>query len=158
MDDSRVNIETVLTSTIDEYTPGMKGANVLTYVKFESFVKNEKGVIIGANLYDKMNKKSFYVNCKAVVNATGTGSDVIRRLDDELVAKRTVFARGTHVTLSSEFCDRDHGLFIPDTTDGRVLFVLPWLSGTVVGTTDENVPENSIHPIPTDNGKHRLFF
>lgn len=36
----------------------------------------------------------------------------------------------------SQFLASDHGLMIPKTADGRVLFAVPWLGRTILGTTD----------------------
>ena len=40
MDDCRLGLETVLTSTIPDYVEGFQGANVLNYTKLVSFEKN----------------------------------------------------------------------------------------------------------------------
>jgi hypothetical protein len=50
MDDARLCLDTILTSTIDNYIPGMKGANILNYTKFVEFIKNKKGKLIGTIL------------------------------------------------------------------------------------------------------------
>lgn len=42
------------------------------------------------------------------------------------------------------------GLLDPATSDGRVIFFLPWLKGTIAGTTD--LPCNVTHnPKPTED-------
>jgi len=52
MNDSRMNINTILTASVDKYMPGMKGATLANYVDFRDFVKDEAGKIIGAKLWD----------------------------------------------------------------------------------------------------------
>jgi glycerol-3-phosphate dehydrogenase len=44
---------------------------------------------------------------------------------------------GAHIVVDGTFSMPDAGLLIPKTEDGRVLFVLPWLGHTLIGTTDE---------------------
>lgn len=156
MDDCRMGMELVLTSTQDEYVEGFKGANVLNYTKLMALTKNEQGRIVGATLKDKLSGEEFQVKCKSIVNATGTGSDIIRKMDDPLAKSRMVFSRGSHFVLPAQFCSRSHGLLIPKTFDGRILFMLPWQRGTVVGTTDDRVFQNQQHPTPTLEGKYSL--
>jgi glycerol-3-phosphate dehydrogenase len=43
---------------------------------------------------------------------------------------------GIHIALGPQFSPPETGLLIPQTEDGRVLFLLPWLGHTLVGTTD----------------------
>ena len=53
MNDTRMNLNALLTSSIDNYIPGMKGATLANYVKFIDFIKDENsGKIIGAKLLD----------------------------------------------------------------------------------------------------------
>jgi glycerol-3-phosphate dehydrogenase len=47
---------------------------------------------------------------------------------------------GVHIVLDQRFSPPDTGLLIPQTEDGRVLFLLPWLGATLVGTTDQPSP------------------
>lgn len=149
MDDSRLLMETLLTASQNEYIPGMKGANFLNYARFDSFVKDSTGKIVGVQFYDKIKGKTMTVKAKNVINATGNFSDKIRKLDDPNCGRRMIHALGTHIMLDRAFCSRDLGILIPKTSDGRVLFCVPWLNGTTVGTTDVIVKEPSIHPTPT---------
>jgi len=57
MMDGRMNLITLLTSTIDKYAPGMKGANIANYVEFQDFLKDEYGKVIGAVVYDRLKNK-----------------------------------------------------------------------------------------------------
>jgi glycerol-3-phosphate dehydrogenase len=149
MDDSRLLMETLLTSTVDNYKPGMKGANVLNYATFENFIKDSNGKIVGIEFYDKVRQKKMTVRAKHVVNAAGNFSDVIRKKDDPNCKRRILHALGSHAILDGSFCSRNMGLLIPKTSDGRVLFFVPWLQSTIVGTTDFVVKEPAIHPTPT---------
>ena len=45
-------------------------------------------------------------------------------------------ASGTHLVLDKNISLPDTGILIPKTSDGRVLFVLPWEGKTLIGTTD----------------------
>jgi glycerol-3-phosphate dehydrogenase len=75
-----------------------------------------------------------------VVNATGPFSDTIRRLDDPEAPPILKASSGAHIVLDKKYSPPDTGLLIPRTEDGRVVFVLPWQGGTLVGTTDDPAP------------------
>jgi hypothetical protein len=46
--DTRQCIMTLLTSSIDKYSPGFKGTNIANYVKLQGFKKDADGKITGA--------------------------------------------------------------------------------------------------------------
>lgn len=85
MMDTRMNLITLLTSTINQYVPGMKGSNIANYVEFVDYVKSAEGKIEGAVLYDNLKKKQFKVKCKVLVNCTGIHADELRLKDNPIV-------------------------------------------------------------------------
>lgn len=54
-----MNINCLLTSSIDKFIPGMQGASIGNYVEFLDFVKDENGKIIGAKAKDTLTNKEF---------------------------------------------------------------------------------------------------
>jgi len=52
MNDSRMNIISLVTSSIDEYINGMKGATICNYIEFVEYIKDKDGKIIGAMCRD----------------------------------------------------------------------------------------------------------
>ena len=50
---------------------------------------------------------------------------------------------GVHITLPNYYSPRTMGLLDPATSDGRVIFFLPWEGGTIAGTTDAPAPVQS---------------
>ena len=59
-------------------------------------------------------------------------------MDDPAAEERIVGARGTHIMLPKGILPKDQGLLIPETEDGRLVFILPYDEGyTIVGTTDD---------------------
>lgn len=52
-----MNLNAILTSTVNQYVPGMKGANIANYTEFVDYIKNADGKIEGAVLYDSLSKK-----------------------------------------------------------------------------------------------------
>jgi len=136
MIDSRMNLNCLLTASIDEFIPGMKGASLANYVEFKDFLKNENGKICGAVLFDRLAQKEFKVKSKIVVNCAGIQADELRLKDNEKVEKRIQGARGTHLMFKKGIVPQDSGILVPKTKDGRVLFIINYLGHPMVGTTD----------------------
>jgi hypothetical protein len=53
-----------------------------------------------------------------------------------------------HAIFPDYVCPADFGLLIPKTSDGRVLFILPWEGSVVIGTTDRTAELQDL-PTPT---------
>jgi glycerol-3-phosphate dehydrogenase len=51
------------------------------------------------------------------------------------------------VVIERSFMPSDKALMIPKTSDGRVLFVVPWHDKLVVGTTDTPISSHSLEPV-----------
>ncbi len=45
-------------------------------------------------------------------------------------------SQGVHLIVDSSFLGGDTAIMIPKTSDGRVLFVVPWHDNVILGTTD----------------------
>jgi glycerol-3-phosphate dehydrogenase len=57
-------------------------------------------------------------------------------------------SQGAHVVVNQQLTDGRHAMLIPRTQDGRVLFAVPWLGRTLLGTTDTPRPEFAGEHIP----------
>jgi glycerol-3-phosphate dehydrogenase len=55
-------------------------------------------------------------------------------------------SQGVHLVLPKEFLPGNAAIMIPKTTDGRVLFTIPWHGRVIVGTTDTPRSEPSLEP------------
>ena len=55
-------------------------------------------------------------------------------------------SQGIHLVLDRKFFPAKDALMIPKTSDGRVLFALPWHNKVLLGTTDTPVHEISLEP------------
>lgn len=56
---------------------------------------------------------------------------------------------GVHITLPNYYSPRTMGLLDPATSDGRVIFFLPWQGNTIAGTTDTPVDVTNM-PLPRE--------
>lgn len=127
-DDSRMNIAILRTAA-------EHGATVLNYARVTGLTFDGDR-IDGAEFTDVRSGGTHTVRAKAVINATGPFADEVRRLADPEAEDILTASSGTHIVLKGEVLSPDHGMLIPKTDDGRVLFLLPWEGHTLVGTTD----------------------
>ena len=134
-DDARMNVSLALTAADH-------GATVANHVAVRELVE-EAGRLRGAVVEDGLSGERWEISARVVVNATGPFCDEIRRLDDPDAEKLLSTSSGVHIVLDRRFSPPDTGLLIPKTEDGRVLFLLPWLGHTLVGTTDNPAPLSS---------------
>uniref|UniRef100_A0A8C9H5F0 Glycerol-3-phosphate dehydrogenase n=1 Tax=Piliocolobus tephrosceles TaxID=591936 RepID=A0A8C9H5F0_9PRIM len=139
--DTRMNLYIILTSAIDNYVPGQVGATVCNYTEVVEFIKDEDTKnVIGVKAIDKINNKEIDIFAKVIINATGPYGDIVRKLADENRESMIKVSAGCHFILPKWYTSRNTGIFIPKTSDDRVLFILPWENSTLVGTTDEMKP------------------
>lgn len=128
-----------------------RGACVLNHLKCVSLVRTQ-GKVRGLIAEDVEGGERFTVNAACVINATGVWVDAIRDMDaDGGAAKKPPMvapSQGVHLVVDRSFLPTDHALLIPKTEDGRVLFAVPWLGKTVLGTTDTPRDDLAAEPSP----------
>ncbi|CAN0038018.1 unnamed protein product [Discosporangium mesarthrocarpum] len=142
MNDTRMSLVVALTAT-------QEGAVVANRVKVTGLIKDGEGKVKGAMVKDLMTGEEWETLAKSVVNATGCFCDAVRKMDSPAVEEIVQPAAGVHVMLPDHFSPARMGLIVPKTTDGRVLFFLPWEGATIVGTTD-SASKLTMTPRPTD--------
>jgi len=112
-------------------------------------VKDTAGHAAGVEVRDELTGRAFTVRARGVINATGCFGDAVRKMDDESCENLILGASGVHIVLPDHFAPDAMGLIVPKTSDGRVLFFLPWEGSTICGTTDSPC-DISMAPRPTD--------
>jgi glycerol-3-phosphate dehydrogenase len=123
-------------------TAALYGATVVNHVEITALEKGANGRLSGARAKDcvaEMDGRKaaeFTIKAKGVINATGPFTDSIRKLDDSNVEEIVAPASGVHVILPGYYSPANMGLIDPSTSDGRVIFFLPWQGNTIAGTTD----------------------
>ncbi|KAF7762401.1 hypothetical protein Agabi119p4_8994 [Agaricus bisporus var. burnettii] len=127
--DSRMNIALIMSAV-------KHGAKVANYCEVTDLHKNESGKIVGASVRDNLTGKSWNVRAKGMVNATGPFTDTLLTLDNPAQEPIVQPSSGIHITLPNYYSPRKMGLLDPSTSDGRVIFFLPWQGSTIAGTTD----------------------
>ncbi|POS83113.1 FAD/NAD(P)-binding protein, partial [Erysiphe pulchra] len=137
--DSRMNVSLAMTAAL-------YGCTVVNHVEVVGLEKDQNGKLCGARLKDLVPEKNgkkadeFVVRAKGIINATGPFTDAIRIMDDQNVKEIVAPSSGVHVVLPDYYSPGNMGLIDPKTSDGRVIFFLPWQGTTIAGTTDAPTP------------------
>ncbi len=126
------------------------GGTLLNYVKVSGLIKS-KGQVTGVKAIDIETGKTYALQAKVVVNATGVFVDDILQLDTPTGKAIVKPSQGTHIVLDKTFLAGQAAMMIPKTSDGRVLFAVPWHGYVVVGTTDTPLDAHSLEPIALEN-------
>lgn len=125
------------------------GATVLNYAEVTGLRmadSSESGVgCAEIEVSDRLGSAQWVLKARCVVNATGVWVDQLRNKargaapnathgpkPSQLVSP----SQGVHLVVDREFMPGQHALLVPKTSDGRVLFAVPWLGKLVLGTTD----------------------
>lgn len=131
-------------------TAAEQGAVLLNYARVTSLKKNDDGFVKGLIFEDLESGSEVEVAAKAVVNATGPFTDDILRMDNPDAQEMISPSQGVHLVLEKSFLPKDTAIMVPHTSDGRVMFAIPWHDHVVVGTTDTPIPESELEPKPLE--------
>jgi len=142
-DDARFGIN--LCQTIIE-----KGGVALNYMKVNNLLK-ENNKVVGVEAIDQETGKEFSIKAKAIINATGVFIDDILKMDSPNAKKMVCASQGVHLVLDKEFVPNNYAIMIPKTSDGRVLFAVPWHNKVIVGTTDVMKENAELEPKALDD-------
>jgi len=138
-DDARMAISLGLTAENE-------GATLLNYVALKEIIK-EDDIIVGLVAEDQLTGESFSLKTKVLINATGVFSDRVMKMDFPDSAPMIRPSQGVHLVLEKSFLKGPYAIMVPHTSDGRVLFAVPWNNYVVVGTTDTPMEEAKEEPI-----------
>jgi glycerol-3-phosphate dehydrogenase len=121
------------------------GGVALNYARVTRLLKRD-GVVRTVVAEDRETGTCFEATARIVVNATGIFSDELRHMDEPQAQPMLTVSQGTHFVLPRRFLAGDAALMIPKTSDGRVLFAIPWHERVIVGTTDDPMPKPEYEP------------
>ncbi len=138
-DDSRLLIDIAVTA--DRH-----GAAILNYAPVTSLTKDTTGRANGVVFQDSESGHSFTAAAKCVINATGAFCDDVRKMSDPAAEDLVTLSQGVHLVFDGTFCPGESATIVPKTSDGRVLFIIPWQGHTLAGTTD--TPIDHAEPEP----------
>ena len=140
-DDSRMAIN--LAQTCVE-----NGGTVVNEATVTGILHNEAGKVAGVKFVDNTTGEEYSIKARSVVNAAGCFVDDIMHMDSPEHRKMVTPSQGVHLVLDMKFLQSDYAIMVPKTSDGRVLFAVPWHDKVVVGTTDIVRPTPEEEPRP----------
>ena len=126
------------------------GAALLNYCPATGLKRDADGYVNGLTARDEETGEELEIAARCVVNATGVWTDSVRRMADPEAETLVVTSQGIHLVFDRAFLKGDTALMVPRTSDGRVLFVIPWHGHAVAGTTDTPVEAPSLEPQAMD--------
>jgi glycerol-3-phosphate dehydrogenase len=133
-DDARLLIDLLQTAA-------GQGATVLNYAQVTALAGNT------VQVRDHVSGTEFEARGKVVINATGAFADHVRRMAEPAAQPIIAPSQGVHLVFNRSFLASDHAIMVPHTSDGRVMFAIPWHGHTVVGTTDTPVATAELEPV-----------
>ena len=131
-DDARYDL-----GLVETYT--QVGGTALNYARVTSFVTDDHGRLVMANVHDEISGEDFTARANKFVNATGTAADKIRKLANPMLTSRMRPSKGVHLIFPADVFPGDDALLVPRTEDNRVIFAVPWQERLLVGTTDDEI-------------------
>jgi glycerol-3-phosphate dehydrogenase len=142
-DDARLLIHLAMTAADH-------GATLLNYCPATGLKRDADGYVNGVTARDEETGEELTLAARMVVNATGVFTDSVRQMADPQAEQLVVTSQGIHLVFDRSFLKGGTALMVPKTSDGRVLFVIPWHGHAVAGTTDTPVDAPSLEPRPLE--------
>jgi glycerol-3-phosphate dehydrogenase len=142
-DDARLLIHLAMTAADH-------GATLINYCPATGLKRDAEGYVNGVTARDEETGEELTLAARMVVNATGVFTDSVRQMADPQAEQLVVTSQGIHLVFDRSFLKGGTALMVPKTSDGRVLFVIPWHGHAVAGTTDTPVDAPSLEPRPLE--------
>lgn len=134
-DDARL-VVTVLKTAVARY-----GATAVNGVEVDRVERDGDGFVVRA----VCDGEEIGIRARAVLTATGAFDPP--RIDAPGQSLRMVRSKGTHLLVPRDVIGvEDRAVVLPETDDGRVLYVVPWLGHAMIGTTDTPYTGDPAHP------------
>jgi len=146
MSDARLVIDNVIAAR-------RYGADCLNYCEVKTMSRNESG-ISEVTAVDSKSGKEIRLKARLVVNCTGPWAST---LASTLGAdpRPLKFSRGSHIIFNKPWTGPS--LFLPMPGKARYYFVWPHDAGTMVGTTEREVSDVELDPLPSKDEIEEIF-
>jgi glycerol-3-phosphate dehydrogenase len=131
-DDTRLTLATLLDAAVS-------GATVLNHAEVTA-LRLDAGRACGVTVTDRLGGQALDVSASCVVNATGPWTDGVRRMEDETATPAVLGSKGVHIAVPASRVG-NRGAVTLLASDGRVMFVLPAGTCTIIGTTETETHE-----------------
>jgi glycerol-3-phosphate dehydrogenase len=143
-DDTRLTLAVLLSAA-------ERGADVANYTTAVGFIHDD-GRLCGVEVESSVPSPPSRLTIRAhhIINATGVWAEQTERLAGDSPKLEIAPSKGTHLVFAKETFDLgDEAIVLPETGDQRIIFIVPWLSRVLVGTTDDAARDIGI-PVATE--------
>ncbi len=132
--DAQTN-DTALTMAVLR-TAAHHNAAIVNYAEVVGFTDSD-GRLTGAKVRDVVAGATITVSARHIVNAAGVFAQRVQELTGHESHVTMEPSKGVHLVVARERVRiSDTAVVIPETDDGRILFVDPWGTRAIIGTTD----------------------
>jgi glycerol-3-phosphate dehydrogenase len=139
-DDSRLAVNLMQTAIEN-------GAVAVNYARVTKLLKDGNGQVSGVTFEDETDGGQYELKATCIINATGIFVDSIIKLDNPEEKPMVRPSQGVHLVVDKSFLGGDDAIMIPKTSDGRVMFGVPWHNRVILGTTDTPLDEFILEPV-----------
>jgi len=117
-------------------TAATYGATIANYAEVTAF-EMQNGKIVAARVHDRLGGQDITLRARHFINATGIFSEQVEALTGKTPQVSVEPSKGVHLVFAREklMLGKD-AIVLPETDDKRIIFIVPWESRAVVGTTD----------------------
>ncbi len=122
------------------------GATLLTSARVTGFLR-ERNRVVGAKVRDLQSGEDFEIQAARVVAGTGVWSNEIQELAGGHRSFSVKASKGVHILVRRDRIDLHSGMILR--TEKSVLFVIPWGTHWIIGTTDTPYELDKAHPAGT---------
>lgn len=129
-------------------TASHQGAALMNYARVVALTRDGGGYLNGVIFEDVESGSEHEAKAKVVINATGPFTDRLCQMDDPESLPLISPSQGIHLVFDKSFLPGSSAIMVPHTRDGRVMFAIPYLGATLVGTTDTPISEPRLEPRP----------
>lgn len=127
-------------------TAAAYGAVIRTSTQVIGFLK-ESDRVAGVRVRDVETGAETAVKARVVINATGVWTDELQRLSGGRGRFKVRASKGVHLVVPRDRIASESGIILK--TEKSVLFVIPWRSHWIIGTTDTDWHLDLAHPAAT---------
>ncbi|MEZ4818986.1 MAG: FAD-dependent oxidoreductase [Bdellovibrionota bacterium] len=130
--DARLTLSSIL-SGLQDHAMAINHCMCLAWIE-------DSSKITGVHIQDGLTQKSYHVQGKWIIDATGPWQE--SKYKDRVAM---VYSKGSHLVIQDNPFQLTSAVTMFSPEDGRVMFCIPWLGHTLVGTTDEATQETPDH-------------
>jgi len=117
-------------------TAAQFGAVVTNYTQVTGFTR-ANGKLNGAVVCDVLTGQEVTVSARHIINATGVFAEQVAALTGDESKATVEPSKGIHLVVARERLRISNtAVVLPETEDGRILYIIPWSARAIIGTTD----------------------